>query len=78
MGGGRLTIFNLSDANYYLVNGKVKRKSLGWTGFWREVEIFPLVVLRSRFLGWLFYKIFHPVKAFNGMKAWIIKRIKPQ
>jgi hypothetical protein len=76
MGGGRRTIFNLTDATHLLEEGVLKRISLDTNSFWREVEIFPLVGLRSRVLGWLSFAIFHPQKAFTEFKEWLVKTIK--
>lgn len=76
MAGGRRTIFKLSDATHELVDHQFKRKTLDWQSFWREVEIFPLVSLHSRVLGWLSFAIFHPVKAFNEIKGWLAYKIK--
>lgn len=76
MAGGRRTIFKLSDATHELVDHKFKRKTLDWHSFWREVEIFPLVWLHSRVLGWLSFAIFHPVKAFNEIKGWLAYKFK--
>lgn len=76
IGGGRRTIFRLSDATHHIRNGKLKRIPLTWESFWREVEIFPLIWLRSRLLGWISFAIFHPVKAFNEVKGWLAYKIK--
>lgn len=69
--GGRRTIFKLTDATHELVKDDLQRKSLDWSSFWREVEIFPLIKLHSRFFGWLSFALFHPVKAFNEIKGWM-------
>jgi hypothetical protein len=63
LAGGRLTIFNLVDADKRLVDGKLLTANHTSTKFWREVEIFPLIRLNSYRLGQLFYAIFHPRKA---------------
>ena len=76
MAGGRRTIFKLSDATHKLVDHQLKRKTLDWQSFWREVEIFPLVSLHSRVLGWFSFAIFHPVKAFNEIKGWLAYKTK--
>lgn len=76
IGGGRRTIFTLSDITHVLEDGALKRKPLGWTSFWREVEIFPLTRLRSRLLGWLSFALFHPVKAFNELRGWLAYKLK--
>jgi hypothetical protein len=76
MGGGRRTIFKLSDATHTLVAGRLCNKSLDWGAFWREVEIFPLTWLQSRPLGWLSFALFHPIKAFNEIKGWLAYKLK--
>lgn len=76
MGGGRRTIFRLSDATHELVEGHLQNKPLDWRAFWREVEIFPLIWLHSRLLGWLLFALFHPIKAFNGIKGWLAYKLR--
>jgi hypothetical protein len=76
IGGGRRTIFTLNDATHYLEADKLKRKPLDWATFWREVEIFPLIRLHSRLLGWLSFALFHPVKAFNEVRGWLAYKLK--
>lgn len=78
MGGGRRTIFNLTEATHQLADGRVERRRLDWRSFWREVEIFPLVSLHSRFLGWLSFAYFHPLKAYNEIKGWLAYKLKKQ
>jgi len=63
LAGGRLTIFNLLDADMRLVDGKLLPAKRTSAKFWREVEIFPLIRLKSYWLGQLFYAICHPRKA---------------
>jgi len=76
IGGGRRTIFKLSDATHELVNGCLQNHPLDWVDFWREVEIFPLVWLHSRPLGWLFFALLHPIKAFNEIKGWLAYKLR--
>ncbi|MFN2303054.1 MAG: hypothetical protein ACK2TV_04910 [Anaerolineales bacterium] len=76
LGGGRRTIFNLTDATHALVAGERLRKPLTWKTFWREVEIFPLISLHSRWLGWLSFAVFHPKKAFQEFKSALVKMIR--
>lgn len=76
LGGGKRTIFNMTDATHTLVKNKLKRKPIAWKDFWREVEIFPLVGLHSHWLGWLSFAIFHPGKAFNELKIAIVNLMK--
>lgn len=75
MAGGRRTIFRLSDATHEQVDGHLHNQPLDWAAFWREVEIFPLVWLHSRLLGWLSFALFHPIKAFNEVKGWLAYKL---
>ena len=76
IGGGRRTIFTLADATHRLSQAGIKRKTKDWKSFWREVEIFPLVRLHSKPLGWLFFALFHPVKAFKEVRGWLAYKLK--
>jgi len=69
LAGGRRMIFNLPDANYRLVNGRIRRAPLTWKRFWREVEIFPLIKLGSRRLAHAAHALFHPRKAYSEWRA---------
>lgn len=69
LAGGRRTIFTLRDHTHQFDGENLEKKKLDWQSFWREVEIFPLVNLHSRFLGFLFFAFFHPIKAFNEIKG---------
>jgi hypothetical protein len=71
LAGGRRAIFKLSDARYRLIPEGLKRKRMNWASFWREVEIFPLVKLHSKVLGWLAFAFFHPLKAFKEFRGWL-------
>lgn len=74
LGGGKLTIFTLRDVSRRLSGGKLARMSPGWKRFWREVEIFPLVRLNSKPLGWLFFAFFHPYKAYGLLRRRLVKQ----
>ena len=78
LAGGRRTIFKLTDATYRFDGQNLKRKPWTWERFWREVEIFPLVTLHSRTLGWLFFAIFHPVKAYKEARLWLDQKVNNQ
>lgn len=53
LGGGRRTIFTLHDVTHVLNADRLQRKRLDWSGFWREVEIFPLFVyIRAFWAGY--------------------------
>jgi len=71
LAGGRRTIFGLGDANRRLAQGQLARKPLSWGRFWREVEIFPLVRLRSLPLGQLSFAVLHPVRAYREFRTWL-------
>lgn len=69
LAGGRRAIFELQDANRRLVAGRLRGPAWSWKKFWREVEIFPLVTLKSYRLGQLFFGIFHPQKAYREFRS---------
>jgi hypothetical protein len=71
LAGGRRTIFTLFDASHLLKNSRVQTAPKSGQKFWREVEIFPLVSLHSRPLGYLFYAFFHPRKAWGEVRGWL-------
>jgi hypothetical protein len=60
LGGGKLTIFKLADANYRLGKDRLKRQPITWSRFWREVEIFPLIRLKSFGLTLFLNGLLHP------------------
>ena len=62
LAGGNLTIFNLHDVDYEYSKGNVKKVPMSWKKFWREVEIFPLIKLKQKWLANIFKTIFHPKK----------------
>lgn len=74
LAGGKRTIFDLNDCTHQLAGGLVKKKPVTWKWFWREVEIFPLVKLKSKILAQASYAIFHPHKAYKEMRAWLRTR----
>jgi hypothetical protein len=69
LAGGRRTIFTLQDVNYEIENRKVIKYPLDWKKFWREVEIFPLITIKSKWLANLFFAIFHPKKAYLEFRS---------
>jgi hypothetical protein len=68
LAGGKRAIFELQDVDRQLVEGGLRPVPGSWAKFWREVEIFPLVKLRSYALGQLFYAVFHPKKAYREFR----------
>jgi hypothetical protein len=69
MAGGRRSIFSLQDADYKLHDGQIIRIPLNGVKLWREIEILPLVRLRSRLLGDLFFTLFHPQRAWGEWRG---------
>ena len=69
LAGGNRTIFTLIDTDTRLVQSNFIGVERGWVKFWRDVETFPLIRLRSMALAQLFYAIFHPVRAYRELRA---------
>lgn len=65
LAGGKRTVFTLMDVNYVMENNKIENYPFSWKKFWREVEIFPLITIKSKWLAQLFFSIFHPKKAYS-------------
>lgn len=76
LAGGKRTIFTLMDVNYEMENNQIKKYPLSWKKIWREVEIFPLITLNSKWLAQLFFAIFHPHKAYNEFRNWRLEKKK--
>lgn len=64
LAGGNLTIFNLHDVDYEYSKGNVKKVPMSWKKFWREVEVFPLIKLKQKWLAKIFKTIFHPKNSY--------------
>jgi len=64
--GGKRTIFTLLDCDYEMNEGmEIRRIPLNdKKKLLREMEIFPLVTLKSKFLGDAAFALFHPKKAY--------------
>jgi hypothetical protein len=71
LAGGKRTIFDLKDTNWQVKDDILKRKPFTWKRFWREMEIFPLITLKSMVLAQAAYGVFHPVKAYREFRAWL-------
>lgn len=76
LAGGRRTIFSLHDTDYLIEDEKVRQAPLSWKKLMREIEIFPLIRLRSRWLSQLFFALFHPQKAYKEFRFWLGNRKK--
>ena len=67
--GGKRTIFTLLDCNYELdEKGQLKKVPLNKEKIMREIEIFPLITLKSKTLGNASYALFHPQKAYSEFR----------
>ena len=67
--GGNRTIFTLRDCDYELdENGNLHKASLNKDKILREMEIFPLVTLKSKTLGDAAFAVFHPKKAYSEFR----------
>ena len=63
--GGKRTIFTLLDCDHELdENGELRRVPMNKKKLLREMEIFPLVTLKSKTLGDASFALFHPKKAY--------------
>ena len=63
--GGKRTIFTLLDCDHELdENGNLRRVPMNKKKLLREMEIFPLVTLKSKTLGDASFALFHPKKAY--------------
>ncbi len=77
LAGGKRTIFTLQDANFKYSSGELTRVKKQGKDFWREVEIFPLIKLKSNFLANLAFSLFHPLKAIQEFRSFLsTKRTK--
>jgi len=73
LAGGSRTIFTLIDADTRMAQGSVLPAKKSWQKFWRDVETYPLLRLRSYALAQAAYAIFHPVRAYRDLRKWLRK-----
>lgn len=71
LGGGEHTIFTLFDAQHQLINGQLIRKPWNGKKILRELEIFPLIALKSHSLGKLFFYLSRPRKAYSALRRFL-------
>jgi hypothetical protein len=71
LAGGRRTIFHLEDASHRLTLQGLQPIPRRGPKFWRELELFPLLKLRSRILAQVSYALFHPRKAYPEFRQWL-------
>jgi len=68
-GGGEQTIYLLSDANYRLKNGIVRKTPFLIRRLFREIEIAPVTLFHSEQLGKAFFYLFHPLKLYHKIRT---------
>jgi hypothetical protein len=70
LAGGKRTIFTLLDCDWQLeANGNLVRPPRTKKKILREMEIFPLIKLKSRVLGEIGFAVFHPEKAYREFRS---------
>ena len=74
LAGGRRTIFTLPDANWVLQDGQLKKASWNGARLLMEIEIFPLIKLRSTVLAEVLHLVLHPRKVWAAIRSRLIKR----
>jgi len=75
LAGGRRTIFHITDADWHLKNGRLQRIPIKGGRLWREIEIYPLISLRSIALAEASYALFHPAKAWQEWRGRIAYKL---
>lgn len=74
LAGGRRTIFTLPDANYTFRDGKIVLVKWSMKHLLREIEIFPILKLKSSFLAEIMHLLFHPRKAWAAIRARLARK----
>jgi hypothetical protein len=69
LAGGRRTIFHIPDADCYLKDGQLRHIPIRGRKLWREIEIYPLIRLRSQALAEISFAIFHPIMAWKEWRG---------
>lgn len=73
-GGGEHTIFSIFDAQFEFVRGNIHRKPYTVKKIIRGIEISPITMLKSEFLGKFLYYLFRPKKSYAGLRKMIGER----
>jgi hypothetical protein len=76
LAGGRRAIFTLLDSDYSLESGTVRHIPLRGKRFWRNIETYPLLRLKSHPLAEIIFAIFHPGKALGEWRGRLIYLLK--
>jgi len=69
LAGGPRAIFTLPDADFVYCDGCIQRARMNAAKLLREIEIFPLIKLKSIFLGEVFHMLLHPRKLWAALRA---------
>lgn len=75
LAGGRRTNFHLEDADWHIRDGQLCKIPLRGNKLLREIEIYPLIGLRSYALAQITFAIFHPVKAWKEWRGRIAYKL---
>lgn len=76
LAGGRRAIFSLLDASHRLEAGQVRRIPLRGGKLLREIEVFPLIAWRSKWLAELLFAAFHPLKAWGEWRGRLAYKLR--
>jgi hypothetical protein len=74
LAGGPHVIYTLADATHELHGARLVSATPSWKKIWREVEIFPATVLKSRWLAGISYAFFHPKKTYWSGRIWLNRK----
>jgi hypothetical protein len=78
LAGGKRTIFTLPDANYVFESGQIRPAKWHVKRLVREIEIFPVITLRSFFLAEIMHLLLHPRKLWAAIRARVIGKNSKQ
>ena len=69
LAGGRRTNFHLEDADWHVQDGQIRPVALRGKKLLREIEIYPVIHLRSHILAQTAFAFFHPLKAWKEWRG---------
>jgi hypothetical protein len=79
LAGGKRTIFTLPDANFAFQDGQLKHVQWNGKHLLREIEIFPLLTLKSTFLAEIMHLVLHPRKVWAAFRSkFVSKNLKEE
>ena len=74
LAGGKRTIFTLPDADFVFQEGLLKRVKWNGKKLIREIEIFPLLTLKSTFLAEIMHLVLHPRKVWAAFRSKFVNK----